>query len=173
MTVKTAEYEIAPARWPEDIEQARALLKNYGDYLATSPSGAAGVCIPDYEKELRGLPDKYVGNAADLLLARVNGEGAGCVATTRRVLKDGMNAAEMKRLWVEPRFRGHGLGRRLVRSAIDWARSHQCSAVVLDTVNEAMPEAAQLYSSLGFEEITRFNENPVPGIRFYRLMLPT
>ena len=31
MTVKTAEYEIAPARWPEDIEQARALLKNYGN----------------------------------------------------------------------------------------------------------------------------------------------
>jgi hypothetical protein len=44
---------------------------------------------------------------------------------------------------------------------------------VLDTVNEAMPEAAQLYRSLGFEEIVRFNENPVPGIRFYRLMLRT
>ena len=39
MTVKAAEYEIAPARWPEDIEQARALLKNYGEYLASSPSG--------------------------------------------------------------------------------------------------------------------------------------
>ena len=170
MTVKAAEHEIAPARWPEDIEQARALLKNYGEYLTSSPS-AAGVCIPGYEAELRGLPGKYVGEEADLLLARVNGEGAGCVAITRRVLKDGMDAAEMKRLWIEPRFRGHGLGRRLVGRAIDWARAHECSAVVLDTVNEAMPEAAQLYSSLGFEEITRFNENPVPGIRFYRLML--
>ncbi len=39
MTVKAAEYEIAPARWPEDIEQARALLKNYGEYLTSSPSG--------------------------------------------------------------------------------------------------------------------------------------
>ncbi len=172
MTVK-AEYEIAPARWPEDTEQARALLKNYGEYLASSPSGTAAVCIPGYEAELRALPGKYLGKEADLLLARVNGERAGCVAITRRVLKDEMNAAEMKRLWVEPRFRGHGLGRRLVGSAIDWARAHQCNAVVLDTVNEAMPEAAELYRSLGFEEITRFNENPVPGIRFYRLMLPT
>ena len=173
MTVKAAQYEITPARWPEDIEQARALLKNYGEYLASSPSGAANVCIPGYESELRGLPGKYVGKEADLLLARVNGEWAGCVAITRRVLKDGMDAAEMKRLWVEPHFRGHGLGRRLVGSAIDWARAHGCSAVVLDTVNEAMPEAGRLYSSLGFEEITRFNENPVAGVRFYRLRLRT
>jgi putative acetyltransferase len=171
MTVKTAEYEIAPARWPEDTEQARALLTNYGEYLASSPSGAAGVCIPGYEAELRGLPGKYVGKEADLLLARVKGEGAGCVAITRRVLADGMDAAEMKRLWVEPRFRGHGMGRGLVGSAINWARAHGCGAVVLDTVNEAMPEAAELYRSFGFEEITRFNENPVPGVRFYQLML--
>jgi putative acetyltransferase len=171
MTGKTAEYEIAAARWPEDIGQARTLLKNYGEYLTSSPSGAAGVCIPGYEAELGGLPGKYLGKEADLLIARVNGEGAGCVAIARRVLEDKMDAAEMKRLWVEPRFRGHGLGRRLVGSAIDWARAHACSAVVLDTVNEAMPEAAQLYRSFGFEEITRFNENPVPGIRFYKLML--
>jgi putative acetyltransferase len=171
MTVKTAEYEIAPARWPEDTEQARALLTNYGEYLESSPSGAAGVCIPGYEAELRGLPGKYVGNEADLLLARVKGEGAGCVAITRRVLADGMDAAEMKRLRVEPRFRGHGMGRGLVGSAINWARAHECGAVVLDTVNEAMPEAAELYRSFGFEEITRFNENPVPGVRFYQLML--
>jgi putative acetyltransferase len=42
---------------------------------------------------------------------------------------------------------------------------------VLDTVVEAMPEATELYRSLGFEEITRFNENPIPGVRFYKLML--
>jgi putative acetyltransferase len=171
----TAEYEIAPACWPEDTEQARALLTNYGKYLASSSSRAAGVCIPGYEAELQGLPGKYVEQEADLLLARVKGEGkgegAGCVAITQRVLADGMDAAEIKRLWVEPRFRGHGLGRGLVGSAIDWARAHGCSAVVLDTVNEAMPEAAELYRSLGFEEISRFNENPVPGVRFYRLML--
>jgi putative acetyltransferase len=166
-----AEYEIAPARWPEDTEQARALLASYGKYLASSPSGAAGVCIPGYDAELRGLPGKYAEQGADLLLARVQGEGAGCVAVTRRVLTDGMDAVEMKRLWVEPRFRGHGLGRRLVVSAIDWARANACGAVVLDTVNETMSEAAELYRSLGFEEITRFNENPVPGVRFYKLLL--
>jgi putative acetyltransferase len=166
-----AEYQIAAARWPEDIAVARTLLTNYGQYLRTSPGGAAGVCIPGYEAELQGLPGKYAEAGADLLLARVQAEGGGCVAIIRRTLADGTGAAEMKRLWVEPLHRGHGLGRRLVDAAIAWARAHACSAVVLDTVNEAMPEASRLYRSMGFEEITRFNENPVPGVRFYRLTL--
>ncbi len=166
-----AKYAIAAACWPKDIEEARALLTNYGRYLAASPSGSAGVCIAGYETELRDLPGKYLKKEADLLLARVQGEAAGCAAIAERVLADGMHAAEMKRLWVEPRFRRLGLGRGLVVGAIEWARSHGYGAVVLDTVNEAMPEAGELYRSLGFEETERFNNNPVPGVRFYKLIL--
>jgi ribosomal protein S18 acetylase RimI-like enzyme len=43
--------------------------------------------------------------------------------------------------------------------------------LVLDTVNEAMPEASALYRSLGFEETERFNDNPISGVRFYTLKL--
>jgi putative acetyltransferase len=171
MTAKVNRYEIGPARWPEDTELVRRLLADYGQYLAANPTGGAGVCIAGYEAELRGLPGKYATAGADLLLARVDGEGAGCVAITQRVLANGMQAAEMKRLWVEPRYRGLGLGRGLVTAAIEWTRARGCSAVVLDTVNEAMPEAGALYRSLGFTEISRFNENPVPGVRFYQLLL--
>ena len=171
MTSRKAEYEIAPARWPEDTEQARALLTRYGQFLTASPVGAAGMCLIGYEAELRALPGKYAEKQADLLLARVKGEGAGCVAITQRVLQDGVLAAEMKRLWVEPNFRGYKLGRGLVVAAITWAQSHGCEAVVLDTVNEAMPEAGELYRSLGFEETGRFNDNPLSGVRFYILKL--
>jgi GNAT superfamily N-acetyltransferase len=165
---RAAAYEIAPARWPDDTDLARRLLRDYGNYLAGSP---ARVCLIGYEGELRALPGKYGGQQADLLLARVNDAGAGCVAVTRFVLKDGTYAVEMKRLWVEPDFRGLGLGRGLVNAAIGWAREQGCGAVVLDTVNEAMPEAALLYQSMGFAEIPRFNDNPVPGVRFYQLRL--
>jgi GNAT superfamily N-acetyltransferase len=168
-------YTIRPARWPEDTKDSRRLLADYQQYLAANPTGAAGICITNYEAELRGLPGKYATAGADLLLARVNGEGAGesagCVAITQRVLADGLQAAEMKRLWVEPRFRGLGIGRGLVTAAIEWTRRRGCGAVVLDTVSEAMPEASVLYRSLGFTEISRFNENPVPGVTFYQLLL--
>jgi putative acetyltransferase len=166
MTAKPDKYQIAVARWPEDAELARALLTNYGQSLA-----AAGVCVVGYEAELSGMPGKYAGRTADLLLARVGGEAAGCVAITERVLADGTHSGEMKRLWVEPRFRGFRLGRGLVVAAIEWTRSQGCEAVVLDTVNEAMPEAAALYRSLGFNETERFNDNPVPGLTFYVLKL--
>ena len=171
MTEQADPYDIAAALWPQDVEAARSLLASYGHYLATSPAGAAGVCLPGYEAELASLPGKYQSAGADLLLARVQGESAGCVAMTRRVLADGVQAAEMKRLWVAPRFRGLGVGRGLVHAAIEWARAQQCRAVVLDTVVEAMPEASRLYQSLGFREVARFNNNPVPGVRFYQLML--
>ncbi|MGC2403650.1 MAG: GNAT family N-acetyltransferase, partial [Acidobacteriaceae bacterium] len=118
---------------------------------------------------MRSLPGKYADKEADLLLAHCKGEAAGCVAVTQRVLQNGELAAEMKRLWVEPDFRGYGLGRELVNAAIEWARSHGCAAVVLDTVHEAMPEAGALYLSFGFEETQRFNDNPIPGVRFYIL----
>ena len=164
-------YQIAVARWPEETEVARALLTHYGQYLAASPAGSTGVCIVGYDGELRGLPGKYAESKADLLLAWVRGEAAGCVAIAERVLADGTRAGEIKRLWVEPRFRGLRLGRGLVVAAIEWARSQGCGAVVLDTVNEAMPEAAALYRSLGFEETGKFNDNPVPGLAFYILRL--
>jgi putative acetyltransferase len=172
-TEKHAQYTIAPARWPEDAERARTLLANYGRYLASDPTGSTGICITGYDAELRGLPGKYAGNDADLLLATVQGEPAGCAAVSQRVLADGTVAAEMKRLWVEPRFRGLGLGRGLVNAAIAWTRAQGYTSIVLDTVSEAMPEASELYFSLGFQEISRFNDNPVSGVRFFQLMLPS
>jgi GNAT superfamily N-acetyltransferase len=53
-------------------------------------------------------------------------------------------------------------------AAIDWARTRGYGTLVLDTVNEAMPEASALYQSLGFEETERFNDNPILGVRFYK-----
>ena len=166
-----AEIVITPAVWPQDIEQSRALLAHYGQYLNDSPVGASGFCLIGYEEELRSLPRKFDGKKADLLVARNAGEPAGCVAVSQRILRDGRLAAEMKRLWVEPKFRGFGLGRELVGSAIAWARSHACAAVVLDTVYQAMPEAVALYRSFDFQETERFNDNPISGVRFYILSL--
>lgn len=169
MEVKAS--EISVARWPEDHAEARLLLTHYGLHLAASSVAAAGFCLSGYEEELNGLPGKYAGEAADILLARVGCVPAGCVAIARRTLSDGSDAAEMKRLWVEPAFRGYGLGRRLVLASIEWTRSHGGSSVVLDTVSEAMPQAATLYQSMGFREVARFNDNPINGVRFYQLAL--
>lgn len=80
-------------------------------------------------------------------------------------------ACEMKRLWVGTDFRGLGLGRRLVAAAMDWARAKGCDAIYLDTVPAAMPEAGRLYAAMGFEPVSRYNENPVADVVFFRVWL--
>ena len=72
-------------------------------------------------------------------------EVVGSVAM-RRV---GEGAAELKRMYVRSDNRGGGLGRRLLRIALDWARAEGCVRVVLDTT-EGMDAARRLYESVGF-----------------------
>jgi N-acetylglutamate synthase-like GNAT family acetyltransferase len=160
-----AEIVVREAVGAGDIAAARRLLQGYGEYLAANPAGAANICIEGYEQELERLTDKY----AVLLLATVDGTAAGCVAL-RRIPTDAL-ACEMKRLWVDGAFRGLRLGRRLVEGAIEWAKQMGFETMYLDTVPAAMPEANRLYAAMGFEPVERYNENPLPGVEFFRLGL--
>ncbi len=76
----------------------------------------------------------------------------------------------MKRLYVAPAARGTGAGRALALAAIEHARERGFSVMRLDTL-PTMAEAAALYSSLGFVEVERYNDNPAPGVRFMELRL--
>lgn len=145
----------------EDILAVRRLMRDYGDYLANSPSGAASICLTGYEQELRSLPEGYTA----IFLAEVDGVPAGCVAL--RAIIQGERACEMKRLWVASGFRALGLGRRLVEQAIAWATNQGFQSIYLDTVPAAMPEAGRLYASLGFVPVERYNQNPLPGVEFF------
>jgi GNAT superfamily N-acetyltransferase len=157
-----AEILIREAVGAEDISAVRRLMQAYGEYLADHPGGAANICLQGYRQELEGLPGGY----AVLLLAVVDGDPAGCVGL--RSLKQEESACEMKRLWVDSRFRGLGLGQRLVEEAISWAERKGFGAMYLDTVPAAMPEANRLYEAMGFVRVERYNENPVADLAFFR-----
>jgi GNAT superfamily N-acetyltransferase len=142
----------------EDLEEIRTLMRAYGAHLAT----AASICIGSLEQEIASLPEPYT----LLLLAEVDAHPAGCVAL--KIIEGGI---EMKRLYVSPAHRGHSLGRKLIEASIAWSRTHGFEAMYLDTVPAAMPEANALYERFGFQKIGRYNDNPVPGVVFYRLEL--
>jgi ribosomal protein S18 acetylase RimI-like enzyme len=82
----------------------------------------------------------------------------------------GDRQAEMKRLYVRPRFRGSGLGKLLTLRLIDEARKRQYSCIRLDTV-PSMQRAIALYRSLGFKLISPYRYNPVEGALFMELDL--
>jgi GNAT superfamily N-acetyltransferase len=52
-------------------------------------------------------------------------------------------------LWVDPRFRGRGVGGALAEAVVDWAASQGCAQVVL-WVTEVNKAAERLYEHHGF-----------------------
>jgi GNAT superfamily N-acetyltransferase len=110
---------------------------------------------PAFERELATLPGDYSPPAGRLLLATVDGEPAGCVAL--HPLSHGY--CEMKRMFVYPRYRGHGMGLALARRIIEDARSIGYRAMRLDTsIRQA--EATKLYTRLGFSRIAPYYDLP-------------
>jgi putative acetyltransferase len=108
-----------------------------------------------FEDELAHVREKYSPPEGDVLLARCDGEAAGCVAL-RRI---DAAACEMKRMFVYPRFHGHGIGRVLGEAVLEAARASGYSVMRLDTsVRQA--EAQALYRKLGFREIEPYYELP-------------
>ena len=102
-----------------------------------------------------------------LLLAIQEEQLAGCVAL--RKIDD--STCEMKRLFLRPKFRGKGLGRRLAEAIIAEARAIGYQRMRLDTLPGRMDQAIALYRSLGFKEIGAYYDTPVVGTTFMELKL--
>ena len=157
---------IRAAVWPDDADAATTLLRGYAAWLADRDKP---ILIPGLDAELLSLHYLFSEPRGVLLLASQDAGPAGCVAV--RVRRDWPGSCELKRLWVEPHAQGQGLGRCLAEAAIRWARQRQADTVLLDTVAAAMPRAASLYRSLGFQVTQRHNANPVAGVEFMKLYL--
>jgi len=90
-----------------------------------------------------------------LFIARLHGEAVGCGAL--RTLEP--RVGEIKRMWISPRARGLGVGRRLLGELERLAKQRRMRSIRLDT-NRSLSEALRLYRSSGYREIARFNNNP-------------
>lgn len=151
-------------------EIERLLRASSVEIVAENPaSSAARQCLDQYFAEIderfRGGFDRARGGTADtqdfvpprgcLLVARLFGAPIGCGAL--RTLESGIG--EIKRMWISPRARGLGVGRRLLAELERAAEKRRMRAVRLDT-NKSLSEALRLYRSSGYREIQRFNDNP-------------
>jgi DNA-binding MarR family transcriptional regulator/GNAT superfamily N-acetyltransferase len=90
-----------------------------------------------------------------LLLAELHEEPVGCGALR---LHPGA-PAEIKRMWVAPRARGLGLGRRLLEELERHAAEAGVTVLHLET-NHTLGEAISLYRNTGYREVAPFNDEP-------------
>jgi GNAT superfamily N-acetyltransferase len=79
--------------------------------------------------------------------------------------------AELKRMWVDPHWRGLGIGRRMLAELERGAVLAGYRSVVLDT-NSRLNEAIAMYSGAGYRSIDRYNDNPYAQRWFAKDLVP-
>jgi putative acetyltransferase len=166
---------------PQELDATRVIFRDYAASLGVD------LGFQNFDDELANLPGEYAEPRGTLLLALVNtadtavpvnaqplqrahgglAHVAGCCALRPLDSADYPNAAEMKRLYVRPEFRGVGLGRQLAEAILDAARSAGYACVLLDTLDD-MESARALYEDLGFVEVPPYYHNPIPGSHYLK-----
>ncbi len=133
------------------------------EYVASLPFSLDFQAVDD---ELADLGSVYGPPSGSSLLAELDGDPVGCVGV--RLLVPGI--AELKRMYVRPAARGHGVGKALARAALAAAETLGYDVVRLDTTGE-MVGAIGIYERLGFVPIAAYRHNPLDGARFYEVHL--
>lgn len=144
---------------PAELVTLRTLFEEYAASLDFE------LCFQNFTEELASLPGEYAVPYGRLLIAKFDGEIAGCGALRPLTLPV---ICEMKRMYVRPQFRGYGIGRIIAHRIVNEARKIGYQKMRLDTVPK-MTEAITLYRSLGFTEIAPYRENPIEGALYMEL----
>jgi DNA-binding MarR family transcriptional regulator/GNAT superfamily N-acetyltransferase len=129
----------------------------------------AQYCLAEYVAELnrrssRGFdpsvgatahPHELRPPAGQFYVAYLGGEAIGCGG-----VKHHYDApAEIKRMWIAPRARGLGLGRRLLDTLEQCARDGGATVAHIET-SAVLNEALAMYRSTGWVEVAPFNDEP-------------
>ena len=146
----------------EALEQVRQYFRNYAAWLGVDLS------YQNFDQEMASLPGAYAAPQGRLFFAEVDGRPAGCVGL--RPLPDSEGVCEMKRLYVTPEERGHGVGAALAMAVIKAAKEIGYRKLMLDTMPN-MRMAVKLYRELGFSEAPNYYQTPVEGTIFMALDL--
>jgi DNA-binding MarR family transcriptional regulator/GNAT superfamily N-acetyltransferase len=107
-----------------------------------------GQSLPADDDELRPPAGLF-------LVATLRGEPVGCGALKFHEAAP----TEVKRMWVAEPARGYGIGRRLLNELERHAAADGSRVLRLET-NQSLTEAINLYRSVGYREVSAFNDEP-------------
>ena len=143
----------------DDLATAQSLLHEY--------YAAVDVQKRDTPRELR---DYITATGAGFWIVQVDGISAGCIAL--RPLPGLLHAAECKRLYVRPSYRGLGLAAALLNALETHAKLSGYDWLYLDSTDD-LKAAVCLYLQRGYAPCERYNSNPQATIFLRKYLLST
>lgn len=84
----------------------------------------------------------------------------GCIIATGALRRHEVDIGEIKRVWLQTSFQGHGLGYRMMTALLKAARQHGYAKVWLETAPAYQPRAYAFYHRMGFQDIQRYGDDP-------------
>jgi ribosomal protein S18 acetylase RimI-like enzyme len=118
------------------------------------------LCFQSFDSEIDNPLYKYSAPTGALFIAYHNATPIGCIAL--QPLQD-PQTCEMKRLYVAPQYRKMGAGDSLIKALLFEAQTLGYTTMKLDTL-ERLQAALKLYIKFGFETVTAYYDNPLPGV---------
>ena len=134
---------LLPDDWPLYRELRLAALADAPDAFCSTLADAVARPDADWHERLeRADPD-----TSEPLVATLDGVPCGLLWAMADRARPG--AAELFQMWVAPAARGHGVGRRLVGRAAEWAATRGHAVLALECRRDN-PSAVRLYERSGF-----------------------
>jgi GNAT superfamily N-acetyltransferase len=164
---------IARAETPQDLDAVRGLIREFFAWAMTHVAEGGKDPNPSVfahlEAELAGRPGRFGPPSGCLLLARLDGAAAGCVA----FYGQDAETMEIKRMFVRPDAWGNGIGGRMLEVLLAEAQTAGYLRYRLST-HHKLHTAQAIYRHAGFREVPVSSEFPgiVPGVHICMEMVP-
>ncbi len=145
----TTEYFVRRASLQE-LDAAFRIVHEYYD--------AANVVARDTKEEFQ---EYYFGERSGVWLAILENKVVGCIAL--RELPELRRGGEIKRMYVQPAYRSHGIAKALLAALEQFAANVGYDLLYLDSA-PGMDTAVRFYQHNGYEPCPRYNNNPQANI---------
>jgi GNAT superfamily N-acetyltransferase len=152
--------EFKQANIQKDFQHIRDLYVEYLEWVGDNLTRKLGGTFDVQAKADEDMTHVQMFAAPDgcLLLVYVDSDLAG-MGGLRTI---GDQIGEIKRMYVRPKFRGQGLGRKLMSGLIDESVKLGHAVLRLDSA-WFMETAHAMYRSFGFKDISHYPESEIPN----------
>ncbi len=151
---------IVVARTLAHYEAAIALFEAYARGLGID------LAFQNFDQELQTLPQKYGPPTGELWLLEDKEKMVGCAA----IYQLNPTTCELKRMYVQPAYRGQKWGDALLQTALQTAQKMGYQTMCLDSLRR-LEAAIKIYQRFGFQEIEPYNFNPEPDVVYFERQL--